>query len=90
MVNQSVCVILCFIETLLYSGIIFGWASLVFVFRQLGYFSYLCNGDEDEEDWHHHHHVTMVTAAMGDNATKIMDYIAQDEHDTSTLVFSGM
>ena len=36
---------LCFLECLAYSGIQFGWASLVHLFKSIGYFSYKCTED---------------------------------------------
>ena len=36
-------VTLCFLECLLLSGFIFGWSSLVYVYKELGYFSSYCS-----------------------------------------------
>ncbi|XP_072044498.1 equilibrative nucleobase transporter 1-like [Amphiura filiformis] len=40
---KHILVTFCFLECLLLSGFIFGWSSLVYVFKELGYFHKYCN-----------------------------------------------
>ncbi len=45
-IKKNVSMIIGFFESLLFAGIVFGWPSLVFVFREAELFSYLCHDGE--------------------------------------------
>ena len=56
------------VEIVLFAGLIFGWASLVYVFKKDGYFRHLCNGDSSNTAgvaFHYENHSAPLIAAVG-------------------------
>ena len=41
--RRYTCAFLCFIECVLFSGLIYGWVPLVYIFKQEGVYADLCN-----------------------------------------------
>ena len=64
------------IEVLLLSGITYGWASIATIFRQRGFFSYLCNIDTFETK-----NVTRNSSLVSHNSESM-------EHDATIAVCS--
>nr|XP_039273476.1 solute carrier family 43 member 3-like [Styela clava] len=64
------------LECLLFSGILFGWASLNYVLQQDGYFSNLC--DESNQTYPHNvskssNNIVPTASALSYNATALLD-----------------
>ena len=88
---KHVLVVFCFLECLLISGFIFGWSSLVYVFKDLGYFLKYCNRTIDDttnvnnSDTFSHGY---DDAGISDNVTSLYSGHCHEQDAALDLVFT--
>ena len=70
------------VEILLFGGTIFGWASLVYIYKKDGYFGYLC--DED----HPHGNVSATETWLGEGTSYVTPSSTDLYHTFDVMVTS--